>query len=97
MRPQCRVLGGLVVKAIVWSICLAKNDCIFNAHIMYAHALMLKIDHMLLSWFSTAAERTRVKLEDSISTIQRSLEFLGPRVESKGILPSEVTQEQNKG
>lgn len=39
-----------------------------------------------------------MKLENSISAIRRSLEFLDPRVEdSGGAPPSEVVQELNTG
>lgn len=81
MRPPCRDMGDLLVKSIVWNIWLARNDCIFSANILPTHAFILKIDRMLLSWFSTVADGSRVKLEDLISSIRRSLKFLGPRVE----------------
>lgn len=51
---------------------------------------------MLLSWYST--EGSQVKLEDSISTIQRNLEFLGPRVEkSNGTPTTEELQGHSAG
>lgn len=74
----------------------ARNDCIFNANILPAHTLILKIYQMLLSYFSTVAKGSKVKLEDSISAIKRSLEFLSPRVEESNGAPSlEVGQDQH--
>lgn len=49
VRPACRDIGDLVVKLIVWNTWLARNDYIFSANILPAHALILKIDRMLLS------------------------------------------------
>lgn len=96
VRLAYRIVGDLAVKVIMWSICLARNECIFNANIMSAYAIMLKIDHMLLSWFSSVADGTRGKLDDASSAIQCSLEFLGPCVEeSGGALPFKVMHEQN--
>lgn len=63
VQPTFRIVGDLIVKALVWSIWLARNDCIFNASITSAYVIMLKIDHTLLSWFSSAADGIRVKLE----------------------------------
>lgn len=87
MRVTCRDMGDLVVKSIVWNICLARNDYIFNANTLPIHAHILKIDHRLISWFSTVVEGAKAKMEDSISSIRRSLEFLGPRVEEIGDAP----------
>lgn len=39
--------------------------------------IILKIDHMLLLWFSIASEGKRAKLEDSIAIVRRRLEFMG--------------------
>lgn len=36
---------------------------------------------MILSWFSAAVEGFRVKFDDSISTIRRSMEFFGQHSE----------------
>lgn len=52
---------------------------------MPSHAIIVKIDHMILSWFLAAGEGTREKLANFISSIRRSLEFLGPHsLESSG-------------
>ncbi|XP_039128452.1 uncharacterized protein LOC120264696 [Dioscorea cayenensis subsp. rotundata] len=75
VRPTCRLTGDLIVKAIVWSIWLARNACIFNAITMSSDAILYKIDHLLLFWFSSAPEGTREKLDFATSAIHRSLEF----------------------
>lgn len=56
VRRACKDIGDLVVKAIVWNIWLVRNDCIFNANILHAHDIILKIDLMLLSWFAIVAK-----------------------------------------
>lgn len=65
------------MKALVWNIWLARNDRIFNTNVVSVFAIILKCDCMILSWFSAIAEGSKEKCEDSISTIKRSLEFLG--------------------
>lgn len=91
MRPSTRVIGDEVAKAFVWFVWLARNDCIFNAKVLTPHAIMVKTDHMLLSWFSVAADGLRVKLDDTITSIRRSLEFLGPR--SEGVVDAPTLEE----
>lgn len=44
-------------------------------------SVVVKTGHLILSWFSAALEGSKVKLEDSISSIRRNLEFIGPRTE----------------
>lgn len=62
------------------------------------HILMMKIKHMLLSWFSAALEGPKEKLEDSISIVQQSLEFLVSRAEEIGRVPSsEEVLDQDAG
>lgn len=76
----------LVVNALVWNIWLARNNRIFNANILPVHSIILIIDHILLSWFDVLANGAKAKLEDPISTIRRSLEFLRPTTElSRGV------------
>lgn len=79
-----RELGVLVVKSIVWNISHARNDCMFNANMVSAHALIMKIDRLLLSWLSTVAEMSRAKMEEHASTIKRSLEFFSTTGEEQG-------------
>lgn len=47
--PSFRVMGNLVIKAIMWNIWLPRYDCIFNAIMVHVHILCLKINRMLLS------------------------------------------------
>lgn len=67
------------MKALVWFVWLAQNDLIFNANDVPVHTLTIKIDRLLLSWFSNCAEGTKGKLEEAMGSVRRSLEFLGPR------------------
>ncbi|XP_039123641.1 uncharacterized protein LOC120260266 [Dioscorea cayenensis subsp. rotundata] len=107
LRNDSRELGDLVVKAIVWNIWIARNDCNFNANCLTAHALTIKIDHMLLSWFTSVAEGSRAKLDAPADSIRRSLFQDGSRVEeiggamlsegSGGAVPSEDTLAQSMG
>lgn len=62
LRPSHRVLGDVNAKAFIWNIWLTRNDSIFNANILPAHAIILKIDHMLLSWFYATFGSTQEKL-----------------------------------
>lgn len=71
-----RDIRALVMKSFVWNIWPGRNDYIFSATILPTHVIILKIDHMILSWFSAALEDSKVKLEDSISTIRHNLKFL---------------------
>lgn len=88
----------LIVKACVWNLWLARNDCIFNACVLPVHAIIVKINHMLLSWFSAASEGTKKKLADPISTIRRSLEFLGSRsLESSDVHGGAEIQDHGMG
>lgn len=48
---------------------------------MPAHYIIVKIDRMLVFWCSSFAEGHRAKMEEDISFVRRSLEFLGPRVQ----------------
>lgn len=97
IQPAKRDFGDLVVKAFVWNIWLAKNDRIFNANTLSLHVIILKIDRILLSWFSTFAEGLKGKLEESMMAIRRSLEFFGPRVEESSEVPtSEEVQDLSR-
>lgn len=49
----------------------------FNAKLVSYHALILKTNCMLLSWFSAASECSQAKLEDSMAIVRRGLNFLG--------------------
>lgn len=88
LRQSVRVMGELVVKALVWNIWLARNDCMFNAIVISAHTIILKINRMLLSWFAAADEGTQEKFEDLVAIIRRSLDFLNPRGEEAGHVPT---------
>ena len=46
--------------------------------------IIIKINHMLLLWFSAAPQGKKVKLEVSIATARRSLEFIGLHSQSGG-------------
>ncbi|XP_039123372.1 uncharacterized protein LOC120259989 [Dioscorea cayenensis subsp. rotundata] len=58
-----RIFGDLVAKAIVWNICLARNDCIFNDNVLHINSLILKIARMIMSWCSSVSEGLREKME----------------------------------
>lgn len=80
LHPERRAFGDLVAKAIVWTVWIARNDCIFNAITMHVYHLIVKIGRMLVSWCSSFSGGSKAKLEDDISTVRCSLEFLGPWV-----------------
>ncbi|XP_039130342.1 uncharacterized protein LOC120266746 [Dioscorea cayenensis subsp. rotundata] len=79
LRPAARVFGDLFVKAYVWSIWLSRNDCIFANKCHSPLDVVMKSTQLLLSWYSAAPEGVREKIGDLISSIRRSLEFVGPR------------------
>lgn len=49
LRLSLRDMGDLVVKALVWNIWLASNDCMFNANVVPVHIIILRINCLLLS------------------------------------------------
>lgn len=63
----------------MWNIWLARNDKIFNAKILPSHCIVLSINRMLLLWFNSLADSVKEMIEDTITTVRRSLEFIGPR------------------
>lgn len=86
--PSLRVMGDLVVKVIVWNIWLVRNDCIFNAYVIPIQSLYVKINRILLSWFSAASDGVKEKIEGSMLIVQWSLEFTNALVEETGGEPS---------
>lgn len=78
MRPVLRHSVDLVIKALVWSIWLARNDRIFNAKILSAHCTFVSINHMILSWLDALADNAKTKMADTVTAVRRSLEFVGP-------------------
>lgn len=99
MRPLLRIMCDLVVKALVCNVWFDRNDCIFNANVCPVHDIILKIDCMLLFWFSSVLDSGHAKLDDSIismACIRRSLELLGLQAEeSLGTLAAEEVQGQS--
>ncbi|XP_039123614.1 uncharacterized protein LOC120260240 [Dioscorea cayenensis subsp. rotundata] len=92
VRPAARVFGDLFVKAYVWSIWFTRNDYIFAAKCDSPLVVSMKTAHMLLSWYSAASVGVREKIAEPISSIRRSLEFVGPRSEGEGAPMLEVDQ-----
>lgn len=70
-----RVIRDLVIKAIEWNIWLVRNNCSFHAIVVPVHILILKINHMLVFWFSAASEGLKQKVKESMSIVRCSLEF----------------------
>lgn len=58
----------------------------FNAFVLPVHDIIMKIDCMFLSWFSTTTEDTQESLVVACSTIHRSLEFIGHRMETARVV-----------
>lgn len=56
LRHSKRDCGDLIVKAVVWNIWLTRNDCIFYVNVLLAFYIILKIDHVLLFWFSLVSD-----------------------------------------
>ncbi|XP_039126955.1 uncharacterized protein LOC120263117 [Dioscorea cayenensis subsp. rotundata] len=88
VRPARRVIGDSVVKAIVWNVWLSRNDYIFNTNCIPVNALIIKVAHMLLTWFTSAGEGSRDKLEDSITIIRRELGVLRSKGEASRVIAS---------
>lgn len=89
MQPLVRDFCDLFVKALVWNVWLIRNDIIFNANTVPVHAIILKVDHMLLSLFSNCTDNFKGKLKEPMKSISRSLEFIGSQSEgtpSDGVL-----------
>ncbi|XP_039114040.1 uncharacterized protein LOC120249550 [Dioscorea cayenensis subsp. rotundata] len=66
----------LLVRAINWNIWLERNARIFNSNCLSTVAIIFKINCMIISWYDAAPEAKKAKLEDPVSKIKRSLEFL---------------------
>lgn len=58
MRHSQRYMSDIVIKAIMWNVWFARNDCIFNVNVLHIHFVILNIDRMILSWCSSASERS---------------------------------------
>ena len=84
LRATIREIGDMLIRAISWNIWLERNERIFSAKFRPLSTIIMKIDHMLLLWLSALPVRKRAKFEDSISSIRRSLEFIGSRTETAG-------------
>lgn len=76
LRHSKRDCGDLIVKAVVWNIWLTRNDCIFYVNVLLAFYIILKIDHVLLFWFSLVSDGLKQKFAEPISSIRRSWSFL---------------------
>lgn len=76
LRPANKDRVILIMKDLVWYIWLARNDRIFNDIVTLTLSTILKIDCMILSWFSAAANDSKAKFENSIHMVRHSLEFL---------------------
>ena len=63
---------------------LSEMSAFFLVKFCPLSTIIMKIDHMLLLWLSAVPVRKRAKFEDSISSIRRSLEFIGSRTETAG-------------
>ncbi|XP_039133180.1 uncharacterized protein LOC120270217 [Dioscorea cayenensis subsp. rotundata] len=79
VQPAARDFCDLLVKALVWNVWLVRNDIIFNATVVPVFAIILKIDRMLLSWFSNCSVNFIGKIEEPMKSISHSLEFIGSR------------------
>lgn len=86
--PSFRIIRNLVIKAIVWNIWLARNDCIFNVIVVPVHILCIKINRMRLSRFSATSDGLKEKIEDSMSIVRQSLEFSSSHAEETAKVPS---------
>lgn len=104
-HPPCKTFGeiganssrnlyphfwDLLLRAITWNIWLERNACIFTSSCSSTATIIVKISHMVLMWLNAVPDSKRAKLEESISKIKRSLEFLSTRDVELGV-PSEHT------
>lgn len=64
------------MRTITWNIWFERNVCIFTSTCLSTDSIIMKIDCMLLLWLIVAPNLKKVKLEELMSKIKRSLEFL---------------------
>lgn len=67
-----------------WCIWLELNERVFNSKFLPIIYILFKINHLLLLWWNAATEAKRAKLDDSITSVKRSLEFLETRARRTG-------------
>lgn len=67
------------MRAINWNIWLERNARIFNSNCLSADSIIIKIDRMILSWYNAAPEAKKAKLDDPMTKIKRSLDFIVTR------------------
>lgn len=77
VQPSFRIFGDLLAKTFVWIIWLARNDILFNANVVPVHILIIKIDHLLLSWYSNCAEGDKGKLDEAMESVPSKSEVFG--------------------
>lgn len=66
----------LLVKAIICFIWLERNAPMFTDTCLSPGAIIMKTDCMLLLWLSAAPDLKKMKLEDPMLKIKKSLDFL---------------------
>ena len=57
----------------------------FKAKSLRMHLIIMKIDHMILSWISVVSKGKRTKLEDSMMLMRHSREFIGSHTETGSV------------
>lgn len=67
----------LVIRSLLWHVWLERNARIFNNAYSVHQSVLLKVIYMFLSWINAVPDAKKAKLEGSVSTAKRSLQFLG--------------------
>lgn len=70
---------GYASEGYQLELCLKRNAHIFTSICLSTGSIIIKIDRMLLLWFNAALDSKKEKLEESMSNIKRSLDFLTTR------------------
>ncbi|XP_039141256.1 uncharacterized protein LOC120278572 [Dioscorea cayenensis subsp. rotundata] len=79
LNPQLRILLDLISRAVTWNIWIQRNTRIFQFNALPHFSIIFKVANVLLSWFSTAADRHQHSLNEASQKIKRSLNFLSAR------------------
>lgn len=80
-KPQLpshvRAIGEIIIRIITWNIWLERNARIFNNKYSSLHTIIVKAIYMMILWIDEAPESKKARLEGSVMTGNRSLEFFG--------------------
>lgn len=83
-------LWDLIARAITWNIWIERNARIFNSTCIPIVSIIVKIEHVILLWMSTAPDSKKARLEEPLAKVKRSLEFLSSADPTPSVPPESL-------